>query len=79
MAHLSTQALQPSAPVLPEIVLEGYMVNVLCSVQVGSGDMDGFQADTEEDEDDTDCMIIDVPDVVDDVSEAPIPAPTLCK
>lgn len=48
--------------------------------QVGSGDMDGFQADTEEDEeDDTDCMIIDVPDVGSDVSEAPIPAPTLCK
>ncbi|XP_021488575.1 chromatin assembly factor 1 subunit A [Meriones unguiculatus] len=47
--------------------------------QAGSGDMDGFQADTEEDEDDTDCMIIDVPDVVDDVSEVPIPTPTLCK
>lgn len=48
--------------------------------QVGSGDMDGFQADTEEDEeDDTDCMIIDVPDVGSDMSEAPIPAPTLCK
>lgn len=42
--------------------------------------MDGFQADTEEDEeDDTDCMIIDVPDVGSDMSEAPIPAPTLCK
>lgn len=48
--------------------------------QVGSGDMDGFQADTEEDEeDDTDCMIIDVPDVGSNMSEAPIPAPTLCK
>ncbi|XP_031204536.1 chromatin assembly factor 1 subunit A isoform X1 [Mastomys coucha] len=48
--------------------------------QVGSGDMDGFQADTEEDEeDDTDCMVIDVPDVGRDISEAPIPAPTLCK
>lgn len=52
----------------------------LYSVQVGSGDMDGFQADTEEDEeDDTDCMIVDVPGVVGDVSEAPVPAPTLCK
>lgn len=49
-------------------------------VQVGSGDMDGFQADTEEDEeDDTDYMIIDVPDVGSNMSEAPIPAPTLCK
>ncbi|KAK7799529.1 hypothetical protein U0070_013710 [Myodes glareolus] len=48
--------------------------------QVDSGDMDGFQADTEEDEeDDTDCMIVDVPDVAGDVSEAPVPAPTLCK
>ncbi|XP_057628134.1 chromatin assembly factor 1 subunit A [Chionomys nivalis] len=48
--------------------------------QVGSGDMDGFQADTEEDEeDDTDCMIVDVPGVAGDVSEAPVPAPTLCK
>ncbi|KAL1783292.1 chromatin assembly factor 1 subunit A [Sigmodon hispidus] len=46
--------------------------------QVGSGDMDGFQADTEEDEeDDTDCMIVDVPDVGSDMSEAP--TPTLCK
>lgn len=52
----------------------------LYSVQVDSGDMDGFQADTEEDEeDDTDCMIVDVPDVAGDVSEAPVPAPTLCK
>lgn len=49
-------------------------------MQVGSGDMDGFQADTEEDEeDDTDCMIVDVPDVAGDVSETPVPAPTLCK
>ncbi|ERE72231.1 chromatin assembly factor 1 subunit A [Cricetulus griseus] len=41
--------------------------------QVGSGDMDGFQVDTEEDEDDdTDCVIVDV-------SEAPMPAPTPCK
>ncbi|XP_059107853.1 chromatin assembly factor 1 subunit A [Peromyscus eremicus] len=48
--------------------------------QVGSGDMDGFQADTEEDEDDdTDCMIVEVPDVGSDVPEAPVPAPTLCK
>lgn len=41
--------------------------------QVGSGDMDGFQADTEEDEDDdTDCMIMSV-------TEAPMPEPTPCK
>ncbi|KAM4888571.1 chromatin assembly factor 1 subunit A isoform 1-T1 [Thomomys bottae] len=32
--------------------------------QAGSGDMDGFQADTEEEEeDDSDCMIVDIPDV----------------
>ncbi|XP_051033523.1 chromatin assembly factor 1 subunit A isoform X2 [Phodopus roborovskii] len=48
--------------------------------QVSSGDIDGFQADTEEDEeDDTDCMIVDVPDVGSDISEAPMPAPTPCK
>lgn len=35
------------------------------SVQVGAGDMDGFQADTEEEEEeeDGDCMIVDIPDV----------------
>ncbi|XP_073910463.1 chromatin assembly factor 1 subunit A isoform X2 [Castor canadensis] len=33
--------------------------------QVGAGDMDGFQADTEEEEEeeDGDCMIVDIPDV----------------
>lgn len=60
--------------------MHGQHANRLYFVQVGSGDMDGFHADTEEDEeDDTDCMIIDVPDVGGDVSEAPIPTPTLCK
>ena len=62
------------------VVVYGQHADRLYFAQVGSGDMDGFQADTEEDEeDDTDCMIIDVPDVGSDVSEAPIPAPTLCK
>lgn len=59
---------------------EGQDADRLYFVQVGSGDMDGFQADTEEDEDDdTDCMIMEVPDVGGDVPEAPVPAPTLCK
>ncbi|XP_042525880.1 chromatin assembly factor 1 subunit A isoform X1 [Dipodomys spectabilis] len=32
--------------------------------QAGAGDMDGFQADTEEEEEeDSDCMIVDIPDV----------------
>ncbi|XP_048197896.1 chromatin assembly factor 1 subunit A [Perognathus longimembris pacificus] len=32
--------------------------------QTGAGDMDGFQADTEEEEEeDSDCMIVDIPDV----------------
>lgn len=47
----------------------------LCALyfQVGAGDMDGFQADTEEDEEeDGDCMIMDIPDF----GEAPDPCGT---
>lgn len=34
------------------------------SVEVGTGDLDGFQADTEEDDDEEgDCVIMDISDV----------------
>ena len=33
------------------------------SVQVGAGDLDGFQADTEEEEEEGDCVIMDISDV----------------
>uniref|UniRef100_A0A8D2DDJ4 Chromatin assembly factor 1 subunit A n=1 Tax=Sciurus vulgaris TaxID=55149 RepID=A0A8D2DDJ4_SCIVU len=49
--------------------------------QVGAGDVDGFQADTEEEEEeDGDCMSVDVPDigVRMDTSENPLPASPLC-
>lgn len=29
-------------------------------VQLGIGDMDGFQGDTEEEEEDSDCIIVDI-------------------
>lgn len=48
--------------------------------QVGFGDMDGFQVDIEEDEeDDIDCMIIDVLDVGSDVLEVFIFVFIFCK
>lgn len=40
------------------------MAHAPLSVQVGAGDLDGFQADTEEEEEeDGDCVILDISDV----------------
>lgn len=40
------------------------MACVPLSVQVGAGDLDGFQADTEEEEEeDGDCVMLDISDV----------------
>lgn len=42
------------------------------SVQVGTGDLDGFQADTEEEDDEEgDCVIMDISDVGGEQSTTP--------
>ena len=54
----------PAPPVARLLLLLLLTACAPLSVQVGAGDLDGFQADTEEEEEeDGDCVILDISDV----------------